>query len=418
MSALSAIESPRLGIIGTGNRGVHTFGRLLNARDDCSVVALCDANGARLEAARELLGGTLALYTEPETMMREAKLDAVVITAPDFLHASLTIAALEAGVRHVLVDKPLATTATDCLAVAQAAQLGQGRVVVGFNLRENPVVSRVKELIEEGELGELMLIENREFYDLGRTYMARWNRFYELSGGLWVHKGSHDFDVFNWWNAGGTPLRVAASAGLNALRPDKLPFETRDDVPVGPTCSSCAYAEICPDYSAPVAGTSLQNAATQAVDGYFQDTCIFLSEKDTHDNGIALVEYDNNVRASHAECFVCGFTDRLFTITGDRGTLFASLANPATVEVRPRWGEAKIIDVPPPPDPKGGHGGADSLLVERFISSIRAGDDDGATIRDGTRSVAIGHAAEIASRERRSVDIAEIIDLNSPSLAR
>ena len=311
----------------------------------------------RLQAASELLGGQMALYGDAETMLREADLDAVTITVPDYLHAPLTIAALRAGVGHVLVDKPLATTARECLAVARAARECGGRVIVGFNLREIPVMARVKELIENGEVGELMLMENREFYDLGRTYMARWNRFYELSGGLWVHKGSHDFDVFNWWNAKGTPIRVMASAGLNALRPDKLPFEVDPEIPVGPACSTCAYAQVCPDYSPPVAGNQLQNAATQAVDGYVGDLCVFLSEKDTHDNGIALVEYSNNVRASHAECFVCGFTDRLFTVTGDRGTLFASLARPQSIELRPRWGETRVIDVPLPPDPTSSHGG-------------------------------------------------------------
>lgn len=396
----------RIGIIGTGNRGVNAFGKLLGKRSDCELVALCDANAARLEAAQNILRRPLALYTEVEGMLAQEALDAVVITSPDYLHARLTMQALRAGVKHVLVDKPLATTAEDCWQVSQVAHECGGQVMVGFNLREAPLIARIKQVIENGDIGDLMLMENREFYDGGRTYMARWNRFYALSGGLWVHKGTHDFDVFNWWNAEGNPQRVSASAGLNALRADKLPFEVETGKVVGPNCSSCAYADVCPDYSAPASGPLLQNETTQAVDGYVQDLCIFLSEKDTHDNGIALVEYDNNVRATHAECFVCGFTDRIYTLTGDKGTIFANLEQPERIELRPRWGAPRFIDVPPAPD--GGHGGADPLLVQRFVRSL-SGETTGAGLRDGMRAVAVGQAAEIASREHRMVNLPELM---------
>lgn len=404
----------RIGIIGSGNRGINCFGKLISARDDASIVALCDPNSARMEGAQTILGHSLHTYAEPAAMLGAEKLDGVVITSPDHLHAELVLQAIACGARHILVDKPLATTTPDCLRVIAAARAADAQVTVGFNLRFLPLLGRIKELIDGGELGELMLMENREFYDGGRTYMARWNRFYELSGGLWVHKGSHDFDVFNWWNTGGQPVRVMASAGLNALRPDKLPFEVEPDKPVGPRCSTCAYADVCPDYSPPVGGTELQNAATQAVDGYVQDECVFLSEKDTHDNGISLVEYNNNVRASHFECFVCGFAERIYTIAGTLGTLEARTSRPDEIIFRPRWGETRVIDVPLPED--GGHGGADPLLVERFLTGIRNDSPPAATALDGLRAVAIGQAAEIAWREKRSVDIKELVDLNDPAL--
>lgn len=404
----------KIGIIGSGNRGINCFGKLISASDDASVIALCDPNPARMEGAQDVLGQRFNTYAELAAMLGAENLDGVVITSPDYLHAELVLQAIAGGARHILVDKPLATTTADCLRVLAAARATDAQVTVGFNLRFLPLLVRIKKLIDDGELGELMLMENREFYDGGRTYMARWNRFYELSGGLWIHKGSHDFDVFNWWNSGGNPARVMASAGLNALRPDKLPFEVEPDKPVGPRCSTCAYSDICPDYSAPVGGAQLQNAQTQAIDGYVQDLCIFLSEKDTHDNGISIVEYDNNVRASHSECFVCGFTDRIYTVAGTLGTLEARTSRPDEIIFRPRWGETRVIDVPLPND--GGHGGADPLLVERFINGIRNDGAPAVAALDGLRAVAVGQAAELAWREGRSVAISELVDLDDPTL--
>jgi len=156
----------------------------------------------------------------------------------------------------------------------------------------------------------------------------------------------------------------------------------------------------------------LYNAETAEADGYVQDLCVFLSDKDTHDNGIALVEYDNNVRASHLECFVCNFTDRLYTIVGDRGTLMAHLEDPTRIELRPRWGSNKIIEVPPAPE--GSHGGADPRLLDNFLAAIRGGAASSSNLRDGIRAVAVGQAAELSWRNHRMVDIRdELGDLSA-----
>lgn len=403
----------RIGIIGSGNRGINCFGKLLGEREDAEVVALSDPNPARMQGAAAMLEKELNFYTEPEAMIAAENLDGVIITVPDYLHADLVVTSLNAGVGHVLVDKPLATTTAGCLRVIKAMRENNGQVAMGFNLRHLPLVAKIKEVIDSGDIGELMMMENSEYYDLGRTYMARWNRLYALSGGLWIHKGSHDFDVFNWFNSSGTPVRVAASGGVNALRADKLPFEVVDGKPVGPNCTACEYKDVCPDYQPPVGGASLYNAQTSSVDGYIQDLCIFLSDKDTHDNGISLVEYDNNVRASHSECFVCNFTDRFYRIAGTKGTIFANVENPTEIELRPRWGENRIIPVPEAGE--GSHGGADPRLVENFIASIQGGAPISSTVRDGLRAVAVGEAAELSWRQGRMVNISELVDLSDPA---
>lgn len=407
----TATPTVRVGIIGVGGRGVGCFGKLLKEHTGVELAALADPNMQRLEGAQQTLGGDAELYTDVEAMLRESKLDGVVVTTPDYTHADTVIAALRAGIKHVLVDKPLATTTQGCIDVVKAMEETGGQVAIGFNLRHAPLLARIKDVLASGEIGDLMLAENREFYNGGRTYMARWNRKYAWSGGLWIHKGSHDFDIFNWWNEGGVPKSVYASAGLNALRADKIPFEVEEGKPVGPTCSECAYYDICPDRS-DMGKSNLFNDSTAATDGYHKDLCIYTSDKDVHDNGIAVVEYDNNVRISHMECFVSNFDDRSYTIVGDRGTLEAHLKDPTQIVFRPRWGEDKIIDVPQPRE--GGHGGADPSLVESLVLAMRGEKSELSGIKDGIRAVAVGQAAEISWREKRSVNISELVDLYDP----
>ncbi len=208
---------------------------------------------------------------------------------------------------------------------------------------------------------------------------------------------------------------MAAFAGVNALRPDKIPFPVDPNVPVGPHCRACAYNTVCPDVAMPADAETLFTSEAAQADGYWKDLCIYLSDKDTHDNGIALVEYDNNVRASHSECFVCNFTDRRYTVIGDRGTLLASLENSTQIELRPRWGEDRIIEVPSAGE--GSHGGADPLLLESFLASIRSGTGTSSNLRDGARAVAVGHAAEVAWRENRVVAIADLVNLHDPAFS-
>ena len=397
----------RIGIVGAGNRGCHSFGRIISEREDTCVVAFADPNAKRAQGAAELLGIEANIYTDTESMLAVETLDGVVIASPDHTHEACALAAIASGL-HNLIDKPLASTTSGCLNIIRAARERGVELFVGFNMRHAPLLRRIKEVIEAGDIGNLMLIETREFYDGGRSYMCRWNRRYEWSGGLWVHKGSHDFDLLNWFNAGGEPVRVSAFAGVNALRPDAVPFDLEPGKPLGPNCTVCAYREKCPDMYE--VEPRLFSEETAAADGYYKDLCMYTSDKDTHDNGIAIVEYDNNVRASLLQCFVANFSDRLYTITGDRGTIMAALKTPTQIEVRPRWGEEnRIIKVPPAGG--GGHGGADPRLVDCFVDSIRSGASYGSNLADGIRAVAIGEAAERSWREHRMVEISELVDL-------
>ena len=143
-----------------------------------------------------------------------------------------------------------------------------------------------------------------------------------------------------------------------------------------------------------------------AIDGYSKDLCMYTSDKDTHDNGIAIVEYENGVKASHLECFVTSANDRLFTVVGDRGQAEVSLEK-RTILVRPRWSqETTVYHIP---DAEGGHGGADPMLINAFFNVLKGEEKNSSTIEHGMWSTAIGQAAEISRREERTVRISELV---------
>ena len=397
----------KIGIIGVGGRGIG-FAKYINERKDTKVTALCDPNHIRLEVETKKLSGTQKLHSNVEDMLSDEKLDAVIITSPDYTHKANAIAALKKDI-FVFIDKPLATTADACISVMKAAKKSKTAVMMGFNLRHNPTLVKVKEIISRGDLGRVFIIENREFYDGGKTYFARWNRKKKYSGGLWVHKGTHDFDIFNWINQDGKPLRAAAFAQRSALRKEEIPFKVEHRKPVGPTCADCNYKDICPDFV--TRDTELWGKKAQASDKYAKDLCIYTSDADIYDNGVAIVEYDNGVRASHLECFVTSQTDRQYTIIGTKGQLTASLHD-RKIEIRPRWVKDVSTTTIEIPEVKGGHGGADAGILDRFINVIKGEEEPSSSLIDGTFSVAIGEAAERSWREHRMVEISEVLDVN------
>ena len=392
-------------IIGAGSRGICSFGANLVKRDDVEIVALCDPNRVRMEAAAKSIDISPNMYETVEDLLKNEELDACVITSPDCYHEANAVAVLNKGV-SALIDKPLATTAAGCNNIIEAAGKSDSVVMIGFNLRHGAVLRRLKQIVEDGILGRIFMIENREFYDGGRTYMSRWNRTYAISGGLWIHKGSHDFDVFNWLLDFPKPKMVSAFAGIDVLNPDNLPFEVKEGIEPGPTCTECPYKKICPDVSEAAVTTDGWNDEAAEIDNYKKDVCMYLSEKDTHDNGFAIVEYENGVKAMHMECFVTPVSDRRYTVIGTKGQAEVSLTD-RTILIRPRWSKETIAyDIP---EETGGHDGADPHLVDSFINAVNGTEANTSTTEHGLLSTAIGQAAEISRREGRTVFMKELL---------
>jgi len=399
-----------VGIIGAGGRGTGFLSRLVSAHaEEAEALALADPNHVRMQGALKRAGAECDLYTDPQKMLRRKDIEAVFVTTPDYLHEQMAVAALKAK-KHVFVDKPLATSVRGCLNIVRAARRAKKLLYMGFNMRFDPVVQKMKQLVDEGAVGRVFRIDAQEFYNGGRTYMARWNRFKKFSGGLFIHKGSHDFDVINWL-MGARPVRVAAFANVSALTPDGLPFELKPGETFGPRCGECQQAYRCPDKFAIPEETYGKEAI--AVDGYVRDTCIYQSEKDTHDQGVAIVEFEDGQTASHSECFVTSISNRLYTLVGDRATLKADL-HENRILIYPRW--TKDVITHQLVRGAGGHGGSDPVMTANFLRCLRGKEKPLSNVIDGVWAVAEGEAAELSRGEKRVVEIRELLNPKSTLL--
>ena len=217
----------RVGLVGCG-----AFARFSMAQyrrlPGVTIAAVADIDASAAQrAATELQ----ARASAPDDMLRAAEIDLVYIATPPALHSSQARLALLTG-KHVLVEKPLATTLDDAQALATLA--GQrGRICVA-NLveRYNPLADAVKRIIESRLLGELLhgvFVNEAADEGLGRGHWF-WNR--DVSGGIFVEHGVHFFDLVASWLGQG---RVVAAA--RSVRPGGAEAAVEEQV-----MCTCRYA--------------------------------------------------------------------------------------------------------------------------------------------------------------------------------
>lgn len=383
------------GIIGTGGRGMHFARGLLARPQDARIVALCDTNAKRLAGAQELLGTDATLYRDYRDLLAREDIAAVIITTPDYTHEEIAQASFRAG-KHTLCEKPLATTVEGCRRILQA-QAASGKLLeVGFVLRYVTLFERARDIVQRGELGTPRLIELSDHYRGGSSYFRRWNRLSRYSGGLLIHKGTHDFDLLNWI-LGRLPTHVAAFADVNVFVPDSAK---------GERCLTCANR--CPDYVDITQGqTGKLFYRAEDEDGYVQDVCLYNSEKDTHDSAAVLLNYGGAARAVYTECFHSALTGRRLRIIGDQAELLADEAA-MRLEVSYRHRNERVAHTFVAGGQ--GHGGGDEGQIAALLDAIRGGAPTRATGEAGMWAVAVGQAAELARRSGRIVALDEVLE--------
>src|SRR4029077_17874018 len=145
----------RVGLIGCGAIASAVHLRALGRLSGVRVTALADPSPDARDRARRLAPDALA-FADADELLARPDVDAVVVTAPSGMHASLAIATLETQ-RHLYLEKPIASTLEDGRGVAGRAHDGLVSVV-GFIGRFQPLVARARELVLAGAIGDVRAV--------------------------------------------------------------------------------------------------------------------------------------------------------------------------------------------------------------------------------------------------------------------
>lgn len=181
-----------LAIVGAGVWG-DTHAAIYREHPLANPVAICDLNREKAEEIARRYG-IARVYDSVEAMLADGGFEAVSIVTPDHLHADIAVACAKAG-KHLLIEKPLATTREDVRRITQAARENNVRVMVDLHNRWSPPFASAKAAVTEGTLGQLRTAYFR-LNDIKwvATDMLSWSASSSI---LWF-LGSHSFDTLQW----------------------------------------------------------------------------------------------------------------------------------------------------------------------------------------------------------------------------
>jgi len=142
-----------VGIIGTGMwSGLHAMSCIANPYTE--IVGLADINEKAAQGYAQRLGLDVPIMTDYQDLLKVDGLDAVVIVTPNFLHAPISIAAIEAG-KHVLCEKPMSNTIADARVMVAAAEKSSVKTMIGFTNRFYKGTRFIYDFLRNEELGKI-----------------------------------------------------------------------------------------------------------------------------------------------------------------------------------------------------------------------------------------------------------------------
>jgi predicted dehydrogenase len=187
----------KIGIIGCGASTFMYAPFLKYLEDKCEFAAAVDPRIEQIKFMQKEFGAKQT-YTDYKKMLKEADVDAVIVATPTYLHEEQVIESARAG-KHVLCEKPMARTAQECRNMVNACGDAGVILMVAFMKRFKHSFEKVKELIGNGELGDILQVRV-DWSQCEWGLRAPCSRdLMENYGGVFLDHGSHAIDLCRWW---------------------------------------------------------------------------------------------------------------------------------------------------------------------------------------------------------------------------
>lgn len=394
-------ERLRLGVIGLGGRAASLLGVFRRVHRGLRVVAVADPD--RQGALRRLRGAELperdtAFFMDADEMLGHAgDLDALMIGTRCNIHTPMAVRAAETGL-PLYLEKPVAISHEQIVALRDAYRGREKSVVVSFPMRVTPLFRKVMALVESGRLGVVNQVQAVNYVPYGGVYYARETyRDFDVTGGMWLQKATHDFDYLNALL--GIPTAVSAVMTRKAYG---------GDMPHDLWCSACDRAGTCLE--------SPQGVARRGDDGGVgtgDHLCVFGDGIELQDAGAALVAYEGGAHASYAQNFLSRRSagSRGATITGYEATLSFDWFKGTVTVVDHHRDRVDSFEV----RATTGHLGGDEALARNFVDVCLGRDESRTDLSSGLLSAAMCLAARESAHTQRWTPVGDIYSETFPA---
>jgi predicted dehydrogenase len=187
----------KVGVIGCGKVAMGRHLPILKDLDDAVVTAIADVDQEKLVSAKEKFQIAKS-YLGHGQLLQESDVDAVAICVPLQFHAEIALDAIDAQ-KHILLEKPLAMSLDEADKLIECAAHVDRKIMVGYNKRWHRLVRKIKEIIQEGSLGEVRMIQVVFSTGHRNRYIPEWRLHRKKGGGNLIENGSHFYDLWHFF---------------------------------------------------------------------------------------------------------------------------------------------------------------------------------------------------------------------------
>lgn len=198
-----------IAIIGTGAISASHIKGYLEFGDRCKIIALCDISPKKAKEQAKEFKLDVDVYDDHIKMLERTDIDLVSICTPPYTHGEIAINSLNSG-KHVLVEKPMASSLEECDAMNKAAKSNDKILsVVAQNRFTNPMM-KLKNVLDTKLMGPILHTQVDSYWWRGHSYYDLWWRgtWEKEGGGCTLNHAVHHIDIFQWMN--GMPAEVTA----------------------------------------------------------------------------------------------------------------------------------------------------------------------------------------------------------------
>lgn len=334
-------------VLGLGQRGYNYIRWIRYFCKNLDVIAVCDVNRERTDQTAKAFKVKNKFYSSDSFFENGALGDAVIIATQDRDHYGHCLQAIDAGYKHILVEKPVSPNIEECKKLNKIASEKGVTIIVCHVLRYSKYYKTIKKLIDDKVIGDIITInhmENVAYFHFAHSYVRGcWRRSDETSP-LILAKCCHDFDILHWF-IGKPCLNVSSFGDLTYFKPQNAPANSAD------RCLDCKvedcqfnaeklyitdkfYKATFIKFSSRVyvgkAGSTKAEKYEALRNGPY-GRCVFKCDNNVVDHQIINMQFENGITASHT---VTAFSEKFYRRTQISGTKGEIIADDLTGKIK------------------------------------------------------------------------------------
>ena len=416
------MKKVKLILVGAGDRGTSYVNLGAEFCPEMEIVAVADPDPVRRNYIKDKFGlSENVCFEYGEDLLKLPKMaDAAIIATQDQQHYHLAMAAIEKGY-HLLLEKPVAPTPEECLAISEAANCKGVYAIVCHVLRFTPFFRLLKDTIDSGRIGKvinMIHVEGVGNIHQSHSYVrGNWRNTKESSPMI-LAKSCHDIDIIQWL-LNEECTKVQSFGALTYFRKENMPKGAPEYCYQGcPAEADCPYSalKIYRQRNFPAfvkRATNKHEPTDEDIENTITQTnygrCVFRSDNDVVDHQVVNLEYKSGATVSFTmSAFNKG--GRKLRIMGTKGEITAEMSSDhiTLFDFNTRKLEDIYIENPHlDQEISGGHGGGDREIIRSFCQMM-TGSYTGKSITDITTSVD-NHLTTFAAEKSRLAN--NVIDM-------